>query len=89
LRGILMIMTAGFVGVLIVIRPGSGVFNTTALLALATAACFASYAVLTRKLAGLENPYTTLFYASAIYIATHQRLSERQQKLLLQEAPAE
>lgn len=57
---------AGFVGVLIIIRPGSGVFDAVALLPLATAACFASYSVLTRKLAGLENPYTTLFYSGLV-----------------------
>lgn len=56
----------GFVGVLIVIRPGLGVFDAVALLPLATAACFASYAILTRKLAGLENPYTTLFYSGLV-----------------------
>jgi drug/metabolite transporter (DMT)-like permease len=57
---------AGFIGVLIIIRPGSGVFSAVALLPLATAACFASYAVLTRKLSGLENPYTTLFYSGLV-----------------------
>jgi len=57
---------AGFVGVLIIIRPGSGVFSAVALLPLATAACFASYAILTRKLSGLENPYTTLFYSGLV-----------------------
>lgn len=56
----------GFVGVLIIIRPGSGVFGPAALLPLATAACFAAYSVLTRKLAGLENPYTTIFYSGLV-----------------------
>jgi drug/metabolite transporter (DMT)-like permease len=56
----------GFVGVLIIIRPGSGVFGAAALLPLATAACFAAYSLLTRKLAGLENPYTTIFYSGLV-----------------------
>jgi drug/metabolite transporter (DMT)-like permease len=57
---------AGFIGVLIIIRPGGGVFSAVALLPFATAACFASYAILTRKLSGLENPYTTLFYSGLV-----------------------
>jgi len=61
-----MAVCAGFIGVLIIIRPGSGVFDSVALLPLATAACFATYSVLTRKLAGLENPYTTLFYSGLV-----------------------
>ncbi len=57
---------AGFIGVLIIIRPGSGVFSPVALLPLGTAACFAAYQVLTRKLAGVESPYTTLFYSGLV-----------------------
>ncbi len=56
----------GFIGVLIVIRPGGEAFRPAALLALCTAVCFASYAVLTRKMAGLENPYTTIFYSGLV-----------------------
>jgi drug/metabolite transporter (DMT)-like permease len=56
-------VAAGFVGVVIIIRPGSGVFSWVAALPLATAACFASYQILTRKLAGVDNPYTSLFYS--------------------------
>ena len=54
---------AGFVGVLIIIRPGSGIFSWVALLPLATAASFASYQMLTRRLAGVDSPYTSLFYS--------------------------
>lgn len=57
---------AGFIGVLIIIRPGSGVFSAVALLPLATAACFAAYQVMTRTLAGVDDPYTTLFYSGLI-----------------------
>jgi drug/metabolite transporter (DMT)-like permease len=59
-------VAAGFIGVLIIIRPGSGVFSWVAVLPLATAACFASYQILTRKLAGVDNPYTSLFYSGLI-----------------------
>jgi drug/metabolite transporter (DMT)-like permease len=57
---------AGFVGVLIIIRPGTGVFRAVALLPLGTAVCMAAYAILTRKLARVENPYTTLFYSGLV-----------------------
>jgi len=59
-------VAAGFIGVLIIIRPGSGVFSWVAVLPLATAASFASYQILTRRLAGVDNPYTSLFYSGLI-----------------------
>lgn len=52
----------GFAGALIVIRPGSGVFGWAAAFPLTMALCYGSFQVLTRKLAGLEGPYTTHFY---------------------------
>ena len=59
-------VAGGFVGVLIVIRPGSGLFTWASLLPLGTAACFAYYQILTRQLAHLENPYTSIFYAGLV-----------------------
>ncbi len=59
-------VVAGFVGVLIIIRPGSGIFSWVAVLPLATAASFASYQILTRKLAGVDSPYTSVFYSGLI-----------------------
>lgn len=59
-------IVCGFIGVLIIIRPGSGVFTWASLLPLATAACFASYQILTRRLAGVENSYTSLFYTGLV-----------------------
>ena len=59
-------VAAGFIGVLIIIRPGSGIFSWVAVLPLATAASFASYQILTRRLAGIDNPYTSLFYSGLI-----------------------
>jgi drug/metabolite transporter (DMT)-like permease len=56
----------GFIGVLIIIRPGSGIFTWASLLPLATALLFASYQILTRRLAGLERPYTSIFYSGLV-----------------------
>ena len=60
-------MTAitGFIGILIVLRPGSAVFHPAALLLVAAAICNGLYYVLTRKLAG-ENRHTTLFYSALV-----------------------
>ena len=49
-------------GALIVIRPGSGLFGWAVLLPLGAASTYAGFQVLTRKLAGLENPFTTHFF---------------------------
>lgn len=56
----------GFIGVLVIIRPGSSVFTWAALFPLANAIAFASYQVLTRRLSGLESAYTSIFYSGLI-----------------------
>ena len=58
----LFAVIVGFSGVLIVIRPGSGLFGWAVLLPLAGSVAYASFQVLTRKLASLESPFTTHFY---------------------------
>ncbi len=59
-------VAAGFIGVLIIIRPGGAVFSPAALLPLATACCFAGYQIMTRQLAGVDSSFTTLFYAALV-----------------------
>lgn len=56
----------GFVGVLIVIRPGSDVFSWAALLPLGNACSFATYQIITRRVAGRESPYTSIFYVGLV-----------------------
>jgi drug/metabolite transporter (DMT)-like permease len=55
----------GLIGVLIVIRPGSGAFQAAALLPLAGAASWAMGAVITRK-TGSDHAFTTMIYTSII-----------------------
>jgi drug/metabolite transporter (DMT)-like permease len=55
----------GFVGVLILIRPGSAVFHPATLLLLGAALFNAFYNMLTRKLLH-EDVYTTLFYSALV-----------------------
>ncbi len=59
-------VVCGFVGVLVIIRPGSSVFNWAVFLPMANALGFAFYQIQTRRLAGLESPYTSIFYAGLI-----------------------
>ena len=55
----------GFIGVMIIIRPGGKVFSPAALLPLGTALCFSLYQIITRKLHA-ENPRTSLFYSALV-----------------------
>ena len=56
------LVVGGFAGALIVIRPGSGLFGWAVLFPLTGALSYASFQVLTSKLASLEDPFTTHFY---------------------------
>ncbi len=53
-------------GALIIIRPGSAVFSTAALLPLAAAVCYSGYALLTRKVGSDESVWTSLFYTGLV-----------------------
>jgi drug/metabolite transporter (DMT)-like permease len=59
-------MSVGFVGVLVVIRPGTEVFHWASLLALVSACCYAIYQVLTRLMAGVDSPETSTIYSSVV-----------------------
>lgn len=51
----------GFSGVLIIVRPGGGLFTPAAFLPLGLAACFSSYQLFTRLIAGKESWLNSLF----------------------------
>jgi drug/metabolite transporter (DMT)-like permease len=57
---------AGFVGVLVVIRPGLGAISWAALFPLLMATANAGYQLLTRLLSGGERTATTMFYTSLV-----------------------
>ncbi|WP_255838765.1 DMT family transporter [Pseudomonas benzenivorans] len=59
-------VAAGFIGVLIIVRPGGALFSPAALLPLAAAACFGCYQLLTRKLGETDSPVTTNFLTGLI-----------------------
>ena len=52
----------GFVGVLIILQPGSGVFQLAALIPLLSALMFALYGLLTRYVARRDTTATSFFY---------------------------
>ena len=59
---------AGFIGVLIILQPGSALFEPAALLSLFSAAAYAFSMVLARKY-GAEEPTTVMaFYVNAVYL---------------------
>lgn len=59
------LVVGGFVGALIVIRPGSGVVGWAALLPLAAAFSNAGFQIMTSRFAPHEDPFTTNFYTGA------------------------
>ncbi len=56
-------MVVAFTGVLIVIRPGSGVFQWASLGILCSACFYALYQVYTRRVAGHDSPNTSVVYS--------------------------
>lgn len=54
----------GFLGALIIIRPGTGMMHWAAFLALGAGCTYALYVVMTRKLAGSAPPIVTLVYGA-------------------------
>ena len=56
----------GFLGVLLVARPGFGGIHPAALISLAAAAAYAAYSIATRMLARTDSSETTLFYSNLV-----------------------
>ncbi|NOX74692.1 MAG: DMT family transporter, partial [Alphaproteobacteria bacterium] len=59
----------GLIGVIIMLRPGSGSFQLAALLPLTAAFAYASLHILTRKIGGTEKASTMTFYIQITFIA--------------------
>ena len=65
-RGRLVALAIGFVGVLIVIRPGTEVFQWASLLVVANSSFYSFYSILTRRIAGVDSPETSAIYSSVV-----------------------
>ena len=55
-------VTIGFVGVLMILRPGSGEFSLAAVAVLVAAFCYACQAITARRLSGTESTLALSFY---------------------------
>jgi len=62
IAGILIAM----IGAMIIIRPGSDVFNVAALMPLGAAVCYSGYALITRRVGADEDVWTSLFYTGLV-----------------------
>ena len=58
----------GFVGVLVILKPGSGLFEPAALLSLFSAASYALAMVLARRYGGGEPTTVMAFYVNGVYL---------------------
>jgi drug/metabolite transporter (DMT)-like permease len=56
----------GFIGVLVVTRPGFGLVHPAAILAVSATICYAAYMLTTRLLSRVDSNDTTLFYSNFI-----------------------
>jgi len=65
-RGRLVMLAMGLAGVLVILRPGAGVFHPAALVMLFGALCFAVQFIGTKKLSSTESPLAVLFWMSLI-----------------------
>jgi drug/metabolite transporter (DMT)-like permease len=65
---------AGFLGVLVIVRPAGGAAHWASLLPIAMAVCYASYLILTRMLRLSDGAFASLFYPAAVGAAVSSLL---------------
>ena len=58
----------GFLGVLLILRPGSGIFSLYMFLPVCSAFAFAIYAILTRYVSKMDSPETSFFWTGFVGI---------------------
>ncbi len=59
-------IAVGFIGVLVILQPGYGVFDLAALVPMAAAAMFALYALMTRYVGRQDGTSTSLFWTGTV-----------------------
>jgi drug/metabolite transporter (DMT)-like permease len=60
-----VVLVIGFSSTLLIIKPGMAGFHWASLLCCCSASCYALYQIVTRRLAAIDHPYTTLFFTGA------------------------
>jgi drug/metabolite transporter (DMT)-like permease len=63
----ILFVLAGIFGMVLIVRPGTSMFQGTALLAIASAAFYATFQILTRRMSD-ENPGVLLFYPALVCV---------------------
>jgi drug/metabolite transporter (DMT)-like permease len=61
-----LLVAGGFVGALVVIRPGSGLFGWVVLLPICATLSYAAFQLLTSRMTAHDNAYTTNFYSGLV-----------------------
>ena len=61
-------IAVGFIGVLIMMRPGTAAFQVASLLPLGAAFCYAGIHIITRRIGGTESAATMAFYIQIMFI---------------------
>ena len=64
----ILAVALGFVGILVILRPGVAVVSAPAIAVLGGAICYAISHVFTKRLSGTETPLTILFYMTVIQL---------------------
>jgi drug/metabolite transporter (DMT)-like permease len=59
-------IAVGMVGVIVVVRPGTGAFDPAAAFPMLSAACWALGIIATRRLAGIDRPWTAMCYGAIV-----------------------
>ena len=62
-------VAVGLLGVIVMLRPGTGAFQPAALLVLASAAAYAAMHMFTRRIGGTESAVTLAFYIQVTFVA--------------------
>jgi drug/metabolite transporter (DMT)-like permease len=65
-RGRAVMLALGLLGVLIILRPGFGLFKPAALVALAAAFLYAGNMIATKRLSSTDSPLAVLFWMSVV-----------------------
>ena len=61
-------IAVGFIGVLVMMQPGTEAFQLASLLPLAAAFCYATIHIITRRIGGTESAETMAFYIQIMFI---------------------
>lgn len=61
-------IAVGFIGILVMMRPGTDAFQVASVLPLAAAFCYAGIHIITRRIGGTESAATMAFYIQIMFI---------------------